>query len=90
MKNDSHFILKALFVFEAFKFCPDFFCYVGKRHDKETMVNLKLRTSQPGKQIIEIHILPIISTSKSKQTMEFGQLIEYNEINIFLQKSCRK
>ena len=31
-------------------------------------------TSQPGKQIIAIYILPNISRSKSNQTMKFGQL----------------
>ena len=47
-------------------------------------------TSQPGLQTIAIHILPNISQSKGNQTMKFGQLIEYNKINIFLQKLCRK
>ena len=48
---------------------------------------LKFMTPQPGKQIIAIHILPNISKSKSNQTMEFGQLMEYNMRNIFLEKS---
>ena len=39
--------------------------------------------SQPGKQTITIHILRNISRSKRKKTMEFGQVIEYNKINIF-------
>ena len=43
-------------------------------------------TSQPGLQTIAIHILPNISQSKGNQTMKFGQLIEYNKRNIFLQK----
>ena len=47
-------------------------------------------TSQPGLQTIAIVILPIISQSKGDQTMNFGQLTEYNKINIVLQKSCRK
>ena len=47
-------------------------------------------TSQPGLQTIAIHILPNISQSKGNQTMKFGQLIEYNKRNIFLQKLCRK
>ena len=42
-------------------------------------------TSQPGLQIIAIYILPNISQSKGNQTMKFGQLVEYNKINIFLQ-----
>ena len=47
-------------------------------------------TSQPGKQTIAIHILPNISRSKGNQTMKFGQLIEYNMRNIFLEKSYTK
>ena len=50
----------------------------------------KLLTSQPGWQTITVHILPNISRSKGNQTLKFGQLIEYNNRNIFLQKSCRK
>ena len=44
-------------------------------------------TSDPGKQTIEIHILPYISRSKGYQTMKFGHIIEYNMRNIFLEKS---
>ena len=47
-------------------------------------------TSQPGQQTIKIHILPNISQNKGNQKMKFGQFIEYNKRNIFLQKSCRK
>ena len=32
-------------------------------------------------------MLPNISQSKGNKTMKFGQLTEYNKINIFLQKS---
>ena len=46
--------------------------------------------SQPGLQIIAVHILPNISQSKGNQTMKFGQLREYNKKNIFLQKLYRK
>ena len=42
--------------------------------------------SQPGLQTIATHILSNISQSKSNQTMKFGQLIKYNNRNIFLQK----
>ena len=44
-------------------------------------------TSQPGLQTIAIHLLP---QSKGNQTMKFGQLIEYNMKNTFLQKLCGK
>ena len=47
-------------------------------------------TSQPGKQTIPIYILSNISRSKGNQTMKFGQLIEYNTRNIFVEKSYRK
>ena len=50
----------------------------------------KFMTSQPGLQTIAIHILPNISQSKGNQTMKYGQLIEYNKRNIFLQKLCGK
>ena len=42
-------------------------------------------TSQAGKQTIAIHIFPNISRNRSNQTNKFGQLIEYNMINIFLE-----
>ena len=44
-------------------------------------------TSQPGQQTIVIHILPNILRSKCNQTMKFGQLIEYNIRQIFIEKS---
>ena len=43
-------------------------------------------TSQPGLQIIAIHILLNITQRKCNQKMKFSQLIEYNKRNIFLQK----
>ena len=47
-------------------------------------------TSQPGKQTIAIHILPNISRSKGNQTTKFGQFIEDNMRNIFLENSNAK
>ena len=47
-------------------------------------------TSQPGLQTIAIHILLNISQSKGNQATKFGQLIENNKRNLFLQKLCRK
>ena len=43
-------------------------------------------TSQPGKHTITMHILPNMSRSRGNQTMKFGQLIEFNIRNIFLEK----
>ena len=61
-----------------------------KRLIKKIKLTSNLMTSQTGLQAIAIHILPNISQSKGNQTIEFGQLIEYNKRNIFLQKLCRK
>ena len=52
-------------------------------------------TLQTGQQIVTIHIitrhiLPNISRSKGNQTIKFGQLIEYNLRNIFLEKLYTK
>ena len=47
-------------------------------------------TSQPGKQIITIHILSNISRSKGNQTMKISQLIECTTRNIFLEKTYTK
>ena len=46
--------------------------------------------SKLGYPTIVVHILPNISRSKDNQTMKFGQLIEYNMRNIFLEKSYTK
>ena len=46
--------------------------------------------SQPGQQTIIIHILYNISRIKGNQTMKFGQLIDYNMTNIFLEKPYTK
>ena len=40
--------------------------------------------SQSGQKTFKIHILPNISRSKGKQTMKFGQSIEFNKRSIFL------
>ena len=50
----------------------------------------KFITSQPGLQTIVIRILASISRSKGNQTMKFGQLVDYNMGNNFLEKSYPK
>ena len=47
-------------------------------------------TSQTGKQIIIIHIMPGISRGKGSEAMKYRQLLEYNVRNIFPQKPCKK
>ena len=43
--------------------------------------------SQTGQQVIAVLILFNISRSKGNQAMKFGQLIEHNIKNIFLERS---
>ena len=66
--------------------------WLGKKNGLIINISLtsKFMTSQPGLQTIAIHILFNISQSEGNQTMKFGQLIEHNKINTFLQKLCRK
>ena len=47
-------------------------------------------TSYSGKQTIAVYILPNISRHKGNQAIKFGQLIEFNMRNIFLEKSYTK
>ena len=41
--------------------------------------------SQPGKQTTAIHICSNNSRNRDNQAIKFGQLIEYNRRNIFLE-----
>ena len=47
-------------------------------------------TSQTGQQAFAIYILTGISKSKGNQEMKFGQLIDYDMTNIFVEKSYTK
>ena len=47
-------------------------------------------TSQAGYQTFAIRILPNISITKGNQATKFGQLIECNIRNIFVEKSYTK
>ena len=62
------------------------------REEKEKeKVNFKIYNVTTWLKTVTVHVLPNISRSKKdNQTMKFGQLIEYNKINIFIQKSCGK
>ena len=48
---------------------------------------MRAKTAQ---QIITTHILSNISRSKGSRTIKFGQLIEHNMRNIFLEKAYAK
>ena len=85
MKNVD-FILKALSVFEIFKFVSRLFRYVEKQLDVKAEVNFKIydvteRTTNNYNTCISN-----ILRSKRNQTMKSGHLIEYNMTNIFLEK----
>ena len=73
-----------------FSFCLEFLVM----QQNGLIIKIKLisnfMTSQPGQQTILIHILCNILRSKSNQTMKFGQLIEGNTRNIFLENSYKK
>ena len=90
MKNAFYFTLKALFILKIFKFCLDFLVIKENGLIRKIKLFSKSLTSQPGQQTITIHILTNISRSKDNQAMRFGQLIEYNLRNIFLEKPFTK
>ena len=86
MKNAFYFVLKALFVLKIFKFLSLLWSCRKNGLIRNISLAPKFMTSQPYLQTIAIHILPNISQSKGNQGMKFGQLIEYDKRNIFLQK----
>ena len=90
MKNVFYFISN-LFSFSRYlNFCLDFLVIYQNGLIKKIRLISKFLTSQLDKQTIVIHIFPNISKSKGNQTIKFGQLIECNTRNIFLEKSCAK
>ena len=46
--------------------------------------------SQNRQQMFTMHVLLNVSRGKGNQTMKFGELIEYNMRNIFIEKSYTK
>ena len=70
--------------------CLDFSVILQNNLIRKIRLISNFMTSQPGQKTIGIHMLSNISKSKGIQTMEFGQLIEYNMRNIFLEKSYTK
>ena len=80
-----------LFSFSRYlSFCLDFLVmYQNSLIKKICKVNFKFYDVTAWLTIV-IHILLNISRSKGTQTMKFGQLIEYNMRNIFLEKSFTK
>ena len=87
MKNTFYFILKDLFVLNNVSVFLRTFRLCRKNGlIRKIRLTSKFMMSRPGLQTILIHISLNISQSRGNQTMKFGQLIEYNKRNIFLQK----
>ena len=61
-----------------------------QRVHKKAKVIFKIYDVISREKMIIIHILPEISKSKGNQTVKFGQLLQYNIRNIFLEVSCTK
>ena len=80
------FILKSLRSQDIYVFVTTFWSGWGNGLIRKIRLTSKFMTSQHGLQTITIHILLNISQSKGNQKMKFGQLIEYNKINTFLQR----
>ena len=89
-KNAFYLTVNAFFVLKLFKLLSWFLVKKISNFIKKIKLISKFMTSQPGKKIIAIHILPNFSGRKDNQIRKFGQLIEYNMRNIFLEKSSTK
>ena len=81
-----YFMLKALLV-EIFAFFLDFLVMQRNGFIKELRFISKFITSQAGQQIFTIHILFNILRRIGNQSIKFGQLIEHDKRNIFIEKS---
>ena len=85
-KDQKYFLfhLKAIFIFKILKY------HVEKLLDEKDKTNFKIYDVWIGKQIITTHTLPYISRSEDNQTVKFGELIEYNVWNTFLENPSWK
>ena len=88
--SENCFLFHARSAFRYLYFHPDFLVRQKNSLIRGVQFISKFMTPQAGHQINTIHILHNISISKGNQTMKFGQLIEYNSKNIFLEKSFTK
>ena len=79
MKNTFYFTSKALFVLKIFNFLSWIFVQVENGLIRMIRLISKFIMSQPGKEIILIHISPNILRSKDNWTMKFGQLVKYKK-----------
>ena len=87
IKNAFYFLLKIVFVLKIFKFLISTFLVKWENGlMRKLRLISKFMTLLSGKQAIVIHVLSNIPRCKGNQTMKFGQLIEYNVTQFFLQK----
>ena len=87
MKDAFYFLLKIVFVLKIFNFL--IFTFLVKWKNglmRKLRLISKFMTLLSGKQAIVIHVLSNNPRCKCNQTMKFGQLIEYNVTQFFLQK----
>ena len=73
MENAFYLMLKVYFVLKIFKYLSWLFWSCGKPLIRKLRLISKFVTSHSGQQIITIHILPDISSSKDNHAMKFGQ-----------------
>ena len=90
MKYAFYFMLEAFSFLRYLHFCLDTLVMQKNGFIRKPWSSSKFITSQTGQQIITVHILSNISRSKDNQRMKFGQLIEHNIRNLFLEKLYRK
>ena len=89
MKNIFLFHFKSTFRSEGIELFVLPFGHAEKRLDEKGYFKNSWHRNLGNKQF-QTHALPNILTSKGNQTMKFGQLIEYNMRNVFLEKSHTK
>ena len=90
MKNAFYFTLKGLFVLKIFKFLSSIFGYVEKQLGLKDKIHFKIYDVTTWETNNWNTYLPFIWRIKGNQTMKFGQLLEYEMRNTFLEKSYAK
>ena len=90
IKNVFYFIFKAIFVLKISNFCPDFLVMQENALIRKLRSISKFMTSQIGRKIIKMHLLPNILRIKGNKSMKFGQLVEHHGRNIFFSKTMQK
>ena len=77
-----------LFSFSRYlSFCLDFLVMQKNNLIRKIRLTSNFVTSRSSSQTMAIQMLINISISKGNQKMKFGELIEFNARNIFLEKS---